>query len=108
MIPTFVMPPVLQTLAQISPMAWSLNGFLDALVRGANVGDLAGSCALLVGSAAILWLASAGILKRGTDDDCSGAGCIIACTETDDFRGIRQVFIVRCSTISFIPLFCRS
>src|SRR5690625_6429948 len=57
MIPTFVMPPVLQTLAQISPMAWSLNGFLDALVRGANVGDLAGSCALLLGSAAILWLA---------------------------------------------------
>lgn len=69
MIPTFVMPPVLQTLAQISPMAWSLNGFLDALVRGANVGDLAGSCALLLGSAAILWLASAGILKRGTDHD---------------------------------------
>lgn len=69
MIPTFVMPPTLQALAQISPMAWALDGFLDVLVRGANVGDIVGSCALLLGSATILWLASAGILKRGSGHD---------------------------------------
>lgn len=69
MIPTFVMPPTLQALAQISPMAWALDGFLDVLVRGANIGDIVGSCALLLGSATILWLASAGILKRGSGHD---------------------------------------
>ncbi|MDQ2076981.1 ABC transporter permease [Marinimicrobium sp. ABcell2] len=69
MIPTFVMPPALQTLAQVSPMAWALDGFLDVLVRGANYGDIAGPSALLLGSAAILWLASAGLLKRGADHD---------------------------------------
>lgn len=69
MIPTFVMPPTLQALAQISPMAWALDGFLDVLVRGANLGDIVGSCALLLGSATILWLASAGILKRGSGHD---------------------------------------
>ena len=69
MIPTFVMPPTLQALAQTSPMAWALDGFLDVLVRGANVGDIVGSCALLIGSAIILWLASAGILKRGSGHD---------------------------------------
>jgi ABC-2 type transport system permease protein len=69
MIPTFVMPPALQTIAQVSPMAWALEGFLDVLVRGATYGDIAKSCALLLGGAIVLWLASAGILKRGADHD---------------------------------------
>lgn len=34
MVPAFVMPPVMQTLANFSPMAWALQGFLDVFLRG--------------------------------------------------------------------------
>lgn len=32
MVPTFVMPPFMQSVARWSPMNWGLNGYLDALV----------------------------------------------------------------------------
>jgi ABC-2 type transport system permease protein len=38
MVPTFVMPPVMQTLASYSPMNWGLEGLLTVLLRN---GDLA-------------------------------------------------------------------
>ncbi len=34
MVPTFVMPPVMQTVALVSPMSWGLEGYLDILLRG--------------------------------------------------------------------------
>lgn len=37
MVPTFVMPAVMQKLSQFSPMNWALEGLLDVLLRG---GDL--------------------------------------------------------------------
>ena len=37
MVPTFVMPKVMQNLAQFSPMNWALEGLLNVLLRG---GDL--------------------------------------------------------------------
>jgi ABC-2 type transport system permease protein len=34
MVPTFIMPPVMQSVALVSPMSWGLEGFLDILLRG--------------------------------------------------------------------------
>lgn len=52
MIPRFVMPPLMQDLAMLSPMAWALEGFLIVLVRGGGFWDL------LPGSA-VLWICGA-------------------------------------------------
>ncbi|WGM40913.1 ABC transporter permease [Caulobacter sp. NIBR1757] len=40
MIPKFVMPQGMQALADLSPMAWGLDGFLGLLLRGGGVGDI--------------------------------------------------------------------
>jgi ABC-2 type transport system permease protein len=37
MVPTFVMPAVMQKLSQFSPMNWALEGLLDVLLRGGNL-----------------------------------------------------------------------
>jgi ABC-2 type transport system permease protein len=37
MVPTFVMPAVMQKLSQYSPMNWALEGLLDVLLRGGNI-----------------------------------------------------------------------
>lgn len=42
MIPKFVMPQGMQALADLSPMAWGLDGFLGLLLRGGGVGDIWG------------------------------------------------------------------
>ena len=40
MVPTLVMPPVMQRLAELSPFAWGMEGFLDLFVRGGGVRDI--------------------------------------------------------------------
>ena len=40
MVPTFVMPQMMQNLARISPMNWGLEGFLSILLRGGNFTDI--------------------------------------------------------------------
>ncbi|MFZ4862195.1 ABC transporter permease [Sphingobacterium sp. Mn56C] len=35
-VPVFVMPPVMQQIARLSPMNWGLNGFYDILLRQGN------------------------------------------------------------------------
>jgi ABC-2 type transport system permease protein len=42
MIPKFVMPQGMQAIADLSPMAWGLDGFLGLLLRGGGVGDIWG------------------------------------------------------------------
>lgn len=37
MVPRFLMPPVMQDLGQLSPMAWGLEGFLDVLLRNGGI-----------------------------------------------------------------------
>ena len=37
MVPKFIMPEFMQTLANISPMSWGLDGFLDIFLRGGGV-----------------------------------------------------------------------
>lgn len=34
MIPKFIMPPAMQTFANISPMSWALDGFLAVILYG--------------------------------------------------------------------------
>ena len=34
MVPKFVMPPAMQDFANLSPMSWGLDGFLDIFLRG--------------------------------------------------------------------------
>lgn len=40
MVPQFLMPAAMQTLAQLSPMAWGLEGFHTVLLRHGGVGDV--------------------------------------------------------------------
>jgi len=48
MVPEFVMPASLQTLTQISPMAWGLDGFLLAFLKDGGPGDVAGHAGALL------------------------------------------------------------
>ena len=41
MIPKFVMPAAMQSIAQWSPMSWGLEGFLDVLLRTGTLRDVA-------------------------------------------------------------------
>ncbi len=58
MVPRFVMPQAMRTLADFSPMAWALDGFHAVLLREGTTAGIAGPCAkLLVLAAALLALA---------------------------------------------------
>ena len=37
MVPKFIMPETMQQLANISPMSWGLDGFLDIFLRGGDI-----------------------------------------------------------------------
>lgn len=65
MVPRMIMPASMQTLTQISPMAWSLDGFSTLFVRGGGVADVlpqAGALLLF----AVIALAVAAALYRHT------------------------------------------
>lgn len=47
MVPTFIMPPMMQNIALVSPMGWSLQGFLDIVLRGGGLADIGTECAVL-------------------------------------------------------------
>lgn len=66
MIPTFIMPPVMQALSNISPMAWGLEGYLDILLRGATAADVLATCASLAGFGLGLFLLATFILRTET------------------------------------------
>jgi ABC-2 type transport system permease protein len=48
MVPTFLMPPVMQTLASYLPMNWGLEGLLDVLLRSGDLAVIAPAAAKLV------------------------------------------------------------
>ncbi len=54
MVPRFVMPQTMQTLADYSPMAWALEGFHAVLLRESGVAGIAAPCAKLLALAAAL------------------------------------------------------
>ena len=46
-VPVFIMPPFMQTLSQISPMNWGLNGFYDVFLRNASFVNIIPEISLL-------------------------------------------------------------
>lgn len=54
MVPTYLMPPVLQQLSWLSPLHWSHNAMLSLLVRGVDWQTIAINVALLMGFSIIL------------------------------------------------------
>ena len=61
MVPRFVMPPAMQTLAGLSPMAWALDGFHAVMLRGTSI---ALPCLKLVLLGAVLTAAALWIHRR--------------------------------------------
>jgi len=63
MVPKFVMPDLMQKIADLSPMSWALDGFLDLFVNGAGVGDIAGKIVMLLLFGSVCLAVSAVVLK---------------------------------------------
>ncbi|MET0183634.1 MAG: ABC transporter permease [Caulobacterales bacterium] len=60
MVPKFVMPAAMQTVADYSPMSWGLEAFLTLLLHNGGVADISGELAKLCGfglcATAVAWL----------------------------------------------------
>jgi len=48
MVPKFIMPEAMQRMADLSPMAWGLDGFLELFLRGGGFADIARELTLLL------------------------------------------------------------
>lgn len=55
MVPRFLMPDWLQRIGDVSPVRWSLVAMEGAVWRGYGMADMAGPCAILVGTGLILF-----------------------------------------------------
>ncbi len=55
MVPVYVMPHFMQSVALITPHAWALNGFQDVMVRGLGVSAVLPSIGMLLAFAAAFW-----------------------------------------------------
>lgn len=70
MVPRFIMPPLMQQLSELSPMAWGLDGFLDIFLRNGNITDvLAESIALLAFGFVLLSLSAVLFTRRSLRDN---------------------------------------
>ena len=54
MVPSFIMPPAMQTMTQFSPMGWGLQGFLDIMLRQQGPEAVLYEAGLLLGLGGIL------------------------------------------------------
>lgn len=64
MVPKFVMPAGMQTLAELSPMAWGLDGFHTVMLRHGSFADLLPSLAKLLVFAALALIAAVWLHRR--------------------------------------------
>lgn len=64
MVPTFVMPSSMQTLAALSPMNWGLEALLTVLLRGGDVAGVAPNALRLLGFAALMLVLAALFFRR--------------------------------------------
>lgn len=64
MVPKFYMPEVMQRLAELSPMAWGLDGFLDIFLRGLGAGAVVAAASKLAGLGLLLLLLAGFIFER--------------------------------------------
>lgn len=69
MIPTFIMPPVMQQISNLSPMAWGLQGYLEILLRGGTAASVAPACAALTSFGLGAFLLSTLILRTEKHHD---------------------------------------
>ena len=63
MVPKFIMPDFMQTLANISPMSWGLDGFLKIFLQSASLGDILNESFMLIVFGLATLLASVVVLK---------------------------------------------
>jgi ABC-2 type transport system permease protein len=64
MVPKFVMPRFMQDLADISPMSWGLEGFLDIFLRNGGVSDILPKCTSLVGLGLVMMILTLIFLRK--------------------------------------------
>jgi ABC-2 type transport system permease protein len=64
MVPRFVMPSAMQAVANLSPMAWALDGFHAVMLRQGALADIVLPCAKLLALAAALFAATLWRLRR--------------------------------------------
>lgn len=64
MVPTFVMPPAMQSLAVYSPMNWALEGLLATVLRQADVAGVLPYCGKLLGFALLMLTLAALLFSR--------------------------------------------
>ncbi|MBI9050167.1 MAG: ABC-2 transporter permease [Anaerolineaceae bacterium] len=55
LVPTFVMPGIMQMISKISPHAWALAGYQDVIVRGLGVSAIWNEAAVLMGFALVFF-----------------------------------------------------
>jgi ABC-2 type transport system permease protein len=48
MVPKFIMPESMRTLAEFSPMSWGLDGFMDIFLKSADLNMILGDASKLV------------------------------------------------------------
>lgn len=48
MVPKFIMPPAMQKLTEVSPMAWGIDAFLDVFLKSANFSMVLNSVLMLI------------------------------------------------------------
>lgn len=56
MVPAFVMPDFMQTLARFTPHAWALAGYHDVIIRGLGIGQVLGEVGVLLLFASLFFL----------------------------------------------------
>jgi ABC-2 type transport system permease protein len=64
MVPKFFMPESMQTLANISPMSWGLDGFLDIFLKGGDFFTIVNESLMLLLFGAVLLIVSMLVLDR--------------------------------------------
>jgi ABC-2 type transport system permease protein len=64
MVPRFVMPGFMQEIANLSPMSWGLEGFLDIFLRNGSASDVLPESLALLGSGAIILTLTVFLLQR--------------------------------------------
>ena len=68
MIPKFVMPETMQKLADLSPMSWGFEGFLDVFLRNGDIGDVWPKALALIGLGIVMLGVTSVVLKRRLTD----------------------------------------
>ena len=62
MVPKFIMPETMQNLANISPMSWGLDGFLDIFLKGGGIMHVMNESLMLIGFGLVVLVISMMIL----------------------------------------------